>query len=425
MSNPYRPGDSLAPFAGRQLELARIDHYLKDPAAVDALTFLGWHWLGKTALLRRFDSVFHDHAVGVFLGLKTLDLDSENTFIQAIMDATGQALVERDITINRLPSPDLEMPVLRVWFAETWLPGVLHVLRAHRKLVLLIDDAHLWLDAEAGDGWPGATFDFFSDLLHQHSQLKMVLTFAAEREEAISQMRPLVQPSNLLRLTHLPAEAAAWLLQYTGQYAVTEDAAAAVYRATGGHPQLLQRFAHHLYQYHETHPDVVRTTPELVRTLLPGVYHASAEELTGLWAASTDTEQLVLLAICRLRYDDPLQSITPDSISEWLINGDYPLDRTAVNAALRSLEYRELIAHRLPGIELTCSLLQTWLLESTRHAAVAEKTGGSRLRTPVIVAVLVVIALAALLLIALSNTPQPAATVTPRVAPTVTLVGGG
>ncbi len=423
-SNPYRPGDPLAPFAGRQTELARIDHYLKDPAATDALVFLGWRWLGKTALLRRFDSVFDEHYVGVYLPLKTLDLSTENHFIRAVMEATGQALAQRDITINRIPTPEPEMRVLRMWFAETWLPEVLHILRGHRKLVLLVDDAHLWLDAEAGQGWPGATFDFFSDLLREHLQFRMILTFAAEREEPLGQMRPLVQPSSMQRLTHLPLEATTWLLQHTGRYAVADDALAAIQRATGGHPQLLQRFAHHVYQYHETHPDVVRTTPELVRTLLPGVYHASAEELTSFWAASTNNEQLVLLAICRLRYDDPLKSITPDAISDWLVDSDYPLDRTTVNAALRSLDYREMIAHRLPGIELTCGLLQSWLLESTRHTAASGPSSLARLRTPILIGALVVIVVAALLLITLSNSPQPAASGTPRVAPTVTLVGG-
>jgi hypothetical protein len=418
--NPFHPGDPLAPFAGRQAELARIDHYLRDEGGSDALIFLGRRWLGKTALLRRFDSVFDDHFLGVYLPLQDIDLTTENHLLRAIMEGAAGALAQRDITTTRIPEPQPETPVLRVWFAETWLPEMLHIIRPHRKLVLLMDDAHVWLDAEKGEGWPGATFDFFHELLQRHDQLKLLLTFPAEREEDLPRLRPLFTPANVIRLTHLPLDATRWLLQHPGHSTITEEAVEAVQRATGGHPQFVQRFAHHIYQYHSSHPDELTTTPQLVRTLLPGVYHASMTELASIWAESTDNEQLVMLGVCRLRYDDPLKTINPEAISDWLVDSDYPLDRTAVNAALRSLEYREIVAHRLGGIELACGLMQTWLLESSRHAA-ANAPSGSRLRTPFVIAALVLIVVVALLLISLSNTPQPSASRTAAPVPTVTL----
>ncbi|MBZ0302403.1 MAG: ATP-binding protein [Anaerolineae bacterium] len=423
-TNPFRPGDPLAPFAGRQVELARMDHYLKEAAAEGALAFEGQHWLGKSALLLRFNSVFDDQFLGIYLPLRTIDLSSENQLIRAILDGTMRALAGRDITLTRVPEPPADIPMLRIWFVETWLPEIFHIIRPHRKLVLLMDDAHVWLDAEVGEGWPGATFDFFNDLLQQHPQLKILLTIPLEREGDLARLNPLVSPANVLRLTYLSADATGWLLRHPGIYAVTEDAVIAVHRATGGHPQLLQRFAHHIYQYHATHPDAMTTTPELVRTLLPGVYHASTEELASLWTDSTDTEQLVMLAVCRLRYEDPLKTITPEAISDWLVDGEYPLDHVTVNAALRSLEYREVISHRMGGIELTCGLMQTWLLESTRHAVPSGKRSGPRLRPAVLIAAVAAVVVIALLLINLSHTPQSAATTTARPAPTVTLANG-
>ncbi len=417
--NPYRPGDPLSPFAGRQAELARLDQYLKDPAPNHAMVFLGRRWTGKTALLLHFDSVFDDLYLAIYLPLKTLAPASENDLLEAIMAGTAQALAQRDITITRLPAPEADLPILRGWFAETWLPGVFQIIRAHRRLVLLVDDAQLWLDAERGEDWPGDTFDFFHDLLKDHPQFRLVLTFLAEREEDLPGLKPLVNPARVLRLSHLPADATQKILRHPGLYTVQDDSAEAVQRATGGHPQLVQRFAAHIYQYQYAHPDASVITPELVRALLPGVYTASVEELTSFWAESTDTEQLVLLAISRLRYDDPLQPITADLISTWLIDSDFPLDRTAVNAALRRLEYRELIAHRGAGVELTCHLMQTWLLENGPRTT-AEGTA-FRLPRRVIFAALAVVVLAVLLLINLSNTPQPAVTTTAAPVPTVTL----
>lgn len=422
--NPYHPGDPLAPFAGRQDELARLDHYLKDPAANAALVFMGRRWLGKTALLQRFDSVFDDQFVHAHLPLKLVDLSSENALLQAITDAVADLLAERDITISRIPSPDPDAPILRDWFSGTWLPGIFQIIRSHRKLVLLMDDAHVWLDAESGEGWHGATFDFFHDLLQQHPQLRIVLTFAAEREDHLTKLNPLVSPAHIQRLGYLTTEATGWLLRYPGLYAVPDESVTAVQRSTGGHPQLLQRFAHHIYQYHDTHPGERTITPQIIRTLTPGVYHASIEELANIWAESTDVEQFVLVAFSQIRYNDPLKAITADVIAAWLLDSDYPLDQTAVNAALRGLEYREVVVLRSSGIELTCHMLQTWLLENTiRGTARAVAVPELPVRLPVIIAAVVIVVVALVLLISLSNTPQTETAATSPPAPTVTLAG--
>jgi hypothetical protein len=422
-TNPYRPGDPLAPFAGRQMELSRIDQYLKDPAPGGALAFMGWHWLGKTALLRRFDSIFDESFVGIYLPLKQLVLTAEEDLLHAIMDSTARALTLRDLTLTRIPEPEPDTPLLRVWFAETWLPAVLNIVRPHRKPVLLFDDAQAWLDAEAGEHWLGGSFNFFSDLLQQQPQLKIILTFAAEREEDLSRLSPLVNPTAVQRLALLPLEATRWLLRYPGLYAVVDDSVTTVHRATGGHPQLLQRFAHHIYQYYETHPNTPTIMPDIIRVLQRNVYHASAEELTHLWARSTDVEQLVLLTFSNLRYEDPLKAINAEGIATWLIDSDYVLDRTTIHAALRSLEYREIIAHRTGSIELTIGLLQTWLLENTSRAgAVTART--FRLRRSLVIAALLIVVATVLLIVTLSSTPQSENTPTVDPRPTVTLGSG-
>jgi hypothetical protein len=421
-TNPYRPGDPLAPFAGRQSELARIDQYLKDPVPGGALAFMGWHWLGKTALLRRFDSIFDESFVGVYLPLKQLPLPTEEDLLHAIMDSTARALALRDLTLTRIPEPEPDMPLLRVWFAETWLPAVLSILRQHRKLVLLFDDAQAWLDAESGEGWLGGSFNFFADLLRQEPQVRIILTFVAEREEDLPRLSPLVNPTGAQRLGLLPLEATRWLLRYPGLYAVVDDSVTAVHRATGGHPQLLQRFAHHIYQYYETHPGTTAIMPDIIRVLQRNVYHASVEELTSLRASLTDVELLLLLTFSNLRYEDPLKAINAEAIANWMIDSDYVLDRTAIHAALRSLEYRELMTHRSGSLELTIGMLQTWLLESTSRAGVAINT--PRLGRPVLIAVVVIALLALILVITLSNTPQSGSVPTSEPHPTVTLGNG-
>ena len=137
---------------------------------------------------------------------------------------------------------------------------------------------------------------------------------------------------------------------------------------------------------------------------------------------STDNEQLLLLTISNLRHDDPLQSLTVDRLTKWLIDSEYPLDQTAVNAVLRGLEYRELVVQRSSGIELTCGLFQTWLLSHTEQNVASSEPYVPRLRRLAILAIALLVLITLLLLIALSNLPQQPGSVPPE--PTVTLASG-
>jgi hypothetical protein len=162
--------------------------------------------------------------------------------------------------------------------------------------------------------------------------------------------------------------------------------------------------------------------PDIVRVLQRNVYHASVGELTSLRAGLTDVELLLLLTFSNMRYEDPLKAINANAIADWMVESDYVLDRTAIHAALRSLEYRELMTHRSGSLELTIGMLQTWLLESTTRAGIAIST--PRLSRRVLAAVLVIALLALVLVVVLSNTPQSESVPTSAPRPTVTLANG-
>jgi hypothetical protein len=420
LGNPYHPDDPLAPFAGRQTEVARIDHYLKDTTAVHALTVLGWRWLGKTALLRRFDALFDDAHIGVYVPLRGVALNHESDLLRAVIETAVQALTDRSLTLSRLPTPPDTAFGWHEWFAEAWLPAALHLIRPHRRLVLLLDDAHHWYDRISAQGWSDETVALLARLLREHPQFKIVLTCAAEREDVLLRLAPLVSPTQVIRLTQLSLDSVRWLLRHPGLYNVMDESINSVHRLTGGHPRLLQRYASAIYAYQAEHPEVTTITPEIARALTPTVYAQSRADLEAIWDSAGDTEQLVLLAYSRLRYEDPLKPVTAETIAQWLVDSDYPLDLTAVRAALRGLEYREIIALHPPGYELTASLLQTWLLDHTRKATSSRSTG-LRLRAPVLIGLIILVALALLLLTRLSSTPQPPADSTPPPGPTVTL----
>jgi hypothetical protein len=406
--NPYHT-DWHAPFAGRQAELARLNNYLNDPNAHNALVFLGRRWMGKTAILRRFDQVFDETYVSIYLRLP--ELESEQRLLPAAVRYTEQALAHRDITVARLPAANPVPEDWITWFDEIWLPGVFHVIRPHRKLVLLLDDVQ-----------PSHDLSFLSRLLLHHPQFKVVLTFAANQEDHLPET---IKPTQILRLTHLNREEVTWLLRepVAGHYAVEDAACDFIYRATGGHPLFAQRFGRAIYEHVMAQHNMFTVTPDLAKVTRARVYRDSSGELESFWQESTENERQLLLALSQLHYADPLNRPTLSRLSSYLIDSDHPLDQTAISAALRRLEYRELVAHQAEGIVLTCDLLRIWLLEHAQHMTSATPSGGQRRRPLWIVAAVVLVIALLALLINLSNAPTTREN--PIISPTVTLDTGG
>ncbi len=400
--------DAESPFAGRQNALLRLDQYLKDPGPNSALLILGKRWQGKTALLRYASSFFDAAAITVYVPCRARMLESERQFFQTIIDGSAQAVVSHDISASRLPPDDSLADDLRPWLDEVWLPEIGQVIRAHRHLLLLLDDADLILDAIAAGNLPDDCPAFLADLLGQHPQLKLVLSFPVEREAELEKLSPLINAGQSLRLSNFTAEETAWLLRTTAAaaYRVSDDAAQAVQQASGGQPLFVGRFASALDGYYADRPSTGSMTPEIIRTLTPAVYQASQAELEAFWAASSDNEQLMLLGLSRLHFEDPLRKLDAAALEEWLINSEFPLDQTTINAALRSLEYRELVTQRAGGIALSSDLFQTWLLNHSQQEL--NRAGQTASRPRVLVALLAValVILALVILVSLSNSPQ-------------------
>ncbi|MFN8372383.1 MAG: hypothetical protein U0694_05845 [Anaerolineae bacterium] len=397
--NPYRPaaddGYVPAPFAGRQQAFTRIYGYLSDVERVQAFALVGRRQIGKTAFLWQFDAVFGDTYVGVFVPMEALPLRSEGLWLAALARQMMTAIARREYTLSRVP--EIPNEVERVWFANEFLPAIYHAIRPHRRLVLLLDNAHLLIDPIARGDLPPDTFDLLAELLQRDAQLAAVLTLDAEREQDMPAMQPLV--GEIHRLGNLTQDECTLLLP--------EGAPAdAVYKATAGQPALVQRFAYRLLQ----NPNA--------KAASAAVYASAQNEFRDDWQRLTRNERLILTAVSSLLYADPLRGCEADAISKWLVETDYPLDITAINAALRSLEYREILTHDSKGYVPAAGLMQRWLLENARLESAAHPPTRRRWWLVALVAALVFAAL--LLFIALSgSTPSSSGSV----QPTVTLVG--
>lgn len=418
LTNPYSTGagddPALAPFAGRQAAFTRLHQHLKAPESSGALTFIAHARYGKTAFLRRFSWNADETLVAVFIPLEQMRLSSEDELIHAIVRYTFSLLARWDITLSHLPPLPEQTTGLRDWLADDWLPELWRVIRPHRQLVLLLDDAQSLIDAIRDGQLPADSPAYLQALLTRHPQLRMVMTLAAERETELGTLAPLVTPAHTLRFYRLSADESAWLLREPVKrcYSLPGPGTDEIYRAAGGQPRLMQRFGRSLFDLWARDPSHTSLTPEDVKAVLPQVYAESESELAALWEQSTPHEQLILTAMSRLFYNDPLTSIDREAITNWLIETEYPLDSTAVNAALRRLEYREVIAVQPQGhITFTIGLLHRWLMEHARlHMRKAEAGSAASLafsqRTLIITAA-VVIVLALLLAAVLSSSPAP------------------
>lgn len=451
--NPYQSDyageDHLSEvsFAGRKMAFSRLYHQLTDPARQHALVILGGRHVGKTTFLYAFDSTFSDSFVCVYVPLREISLDSTTELMLGMAQAATAELIDREFTLSRLNDmePPGEQP--RTWFTKAFLPTILNTIRASRQLVFLLDDAERLIPAIRGGLLPEDTFAFFHNLMTHFDQIGFALTFDTENEHDIPSLEPLVTLNDVYRLTNLDEADTRWLLQdpVQGSYTVPDDAAAAVYRATGGAPALVEQFGYQLFRRWQLQPEINVVTTADIQAMTPKIYSYAEDDYRYLWSRLTLNERLVLTAISGLVYNDPLGRVDPASIEAWLVETDYPMDVTSINAALRSLEYREVVQPAPDGLRLSADMLQTWLLENARlneRAAPlqAPNTGVSappptwnddappsrrrpRLLTLLAAAVIIGIILAAIVLVVISNTPIGENLLNPP--PTVTLVDGG
>lgn len=431
-----------APFAGRKMAISRLYHLLTDPSRDHVMAFIGRRHIGKTALLYFVDSTFSDSFVGAYVSLREVSLDNETEFVLALAQSATAALLDRGFTLSRLQEIDPPGDQPRVWFETVFLPGIFAAIRSQRQLVFLLDDADRLLPAVKGRLLPEDTFAYLHDLMLRYPQIGFTLTLDAEAEHEIALMQPLVNLNDVYRLTNLSQEETRWLLQdpAQGYYTVPDNCALAVYKATGGSPSLVEHFGYQLFRRWQLYPDLNVVTLDDIKELTPKVYSYGEDDFRHLWSRLSLNERLVLTAMSGLLYDDPLRHIDAAAIESWLVETDYPMDITSINAALRSLEYREIVQATPEGLALTAEMLQAWLLENARlgeratSAPAASSTASSTTaRKPeaprrssslplVAVAAIIGIVLIVIVLVVLSNSPTGETAVNPQ--PTVTLAEG-
>jgi hypothetical protein len=380
----FPPNAQTEPFAGRQNLLVRLYHQFIDPSHRYAIVFTGHEGMGKTRLLQAV-SRFDDPILCAYFPLT--DLADEDAWLRSLIASINQILEERQFSISRVPEMQgMDEQPLRDWLRDTYLPEIFNIIRTHRRLVWLFDDAEFLLTAPKGH------IHYLHSLLQEFRQLSIVLAISTEAENALNQMHPLVNLALAERIHRLNLEETGDLMR---QYAAGADDEMlnTILEATGGHPRLLSRFGKALAQDWAT-----MTNTQALSQAKTQVYQQSREEFRQHWLKFSQHERLVLTALASLVYENPLQAPSAQTIETWLVETDYPMDIVAINAALRSLDYHDMIYHHPKGgIALVTGFMQQWLLENARLDEDNENGRGRLSKRLLLAVALVILVLIALL----------------------------
>lgn len=420
--NPYRPQPSEAeiayvPFAGRQKAFEHLYQQLTNPVGAQASVILGRELAGKTALLMHVGDYFDDTFISVYVPLKRVQNETE--LLRRLVNGATAALTERNFSMARLVTMEADESNFREWFTEQYLPELFTVIR-RRKLVYLLDNAGALLRNVNDEHMPEDIFTYLDGLTKLQRGLGMVLGVDARYEDTLAKFSPLINLTDVFRLGNLDESEVNWLLRepVRGRYFLNDEGVKAAYRATGGQAQRVQQMGYQLYAAWEAGDGRNVLTTEDVKAASEIVYRTNRGDFEREWKATSRNGRLVLTAMTSLLYADPLAVITPETIEGWLLNSDTPLDMTAVNAALRGLEYREVIDNANGGLQISTGLMQTWLLENARlNAEEPTQRSGRRWGWLLVVGFAVLVVLLALIVtssgggaVSANNTPVPTVT---------------
>ncbi len=411
--NPYLA--EVKPFIGRETVIARLHQHLSNPPHASVPVVIGRNHIGKTALLNHFQSIIYPDTISIYLPLQQIDLSNDLTWTKTLIQTSLDILANLGYVPTGIkPAPE-EDTHLGLWFINELLPTIFRVIRSHQRLVLLVDDAEELTKTIKNNRLTHEIVLYLNRL--RHPQLGIILTMNVAAEDSLYMLEPLVDTHSPIRLPVLTQAMCTALIRDHQEYAVNDSATEAIFKATGGEPALVQRFGYYLYEQAKA-----VTTPQDIRKLIPQVYVDCIYQLEQAWNILTSEEKLVLAAISNLRFKDPLATIDTGAIESWLIQTDYPLDATTVNAAIRGLEYHDLVLGSTSEVKLSSSLMQKWVMENASFTlepinVTAPPTDN---QTWIIVSAVIVLILALILVFTMNASLSDNESDTPP--PTVTLV---
>jgi hypothetical protein len=361
--NPLQPVDDPALFFGRADVFAFFRQQYVGTAHDHAVVLIGRRGLGKSTVLRQLQ--LDDQYVPCLVSLGALDLTGEAALIAAFADAIRQTLDQTGASTYRLPDwPEAadDAPSLRDWFRAEYLDVALSALRV-RHLLLILDDAHLLIEAMDRGVLPGDFMRYLGDLLAAYERLDLVLALDSAFEDRILGIELLNDPNLHIRLSELSREDTERLVtEPVADVLRYEDGVVdQVLAWAGGHPFLLHSICRLLFRRSEERNHSGPITENDLHAIRDAVLDQADEIFDPLWARASQNERITLQSMADITRTDPGVYIDFETIYGYLVRSGYAISKTQLAAALRSLSYEGLVRARQNLYALPAYLIEMWV----------------------------------------------------------------
>ncbi len=362
--NPLQPVDDPALFFGREDVFAFFRQQYVGTAHDHAVALIGRRGLGKSSVLHQLQ--LDEQYVPCMVSLGTLELTSEAALIAALVAEIRLTLDQTGASTYRLPDwPEDtgEGTHLRDWFQADFLGVALSALRV-RHLLLMLDDAHLLIEAIERGMLPGDFMHYLGDLLAAYERFDLLLALDSAYENLILHIDLLNDPNLHVRLAELSyADAERLVSEPVADILRYEDGVVdQVLMWAGGHPFLLHSVCRLLFRRSEERNHNGPITENDLNAIRDAVLDQADEIFDPLWARASQNERITLQSMAEISQTDPGVHIEFEAIYGRLVRTGYAISKTQLAAALRSLSYEGLVRAHENLYTLPADLIEMWIL---------------------------------------------------------------
>ncbi len=365
--DPQRPTTDPALFFGREDVFAFIRQRLIAGRRAQAIAIIGQRGMGKTSVLLQSAYQIESRYLIAYIDLADVRFDEVGGLFAAMADSARQALEDAGLSTYRLPplpeEPDVD---LFKWFSENYLDVTLSALRRNRRLIFLFDETSHLLDAIDRRDIPADIGDTLGQLIAADERMDIIFAVDAEDEPRLEAFAPLSDPLLHKRLGLLDDANAEALIRRPSApyYEVQSDAVEGILTMAGGHPYLLHVLNGLLWERATSRWPKSAVTLGDVNAVIRQATDEADPILRLTWDHSTPNERRALSALTAMTTANRGMPIRTEDVRLWLLReGDEPLDETALAAALRRLEYREVLRSTANGMyTFTTGLQHQWLV---------------------------------------------------------------
>lgn len=354
--NPLQPVLDPARFVGREEVFAFFRQHFVGTAHDRALVVIGRRGLGKSSLLRQLR--LDEQYVPCVISLGALEVTDEATLIDALADDIRRALEHAGASTYRLPTWPEEDASLREWFKSEYLGVALAALRM-RHLVLMLDDAHLLLEAMDRGALPADVMRYLGDLLVAYDRLDLVVALDSAFENRSLSIDLLNDPTLHIRLAELLPEEAERLVREPVEDTLRyEDGVVEqILDWAGGHPFLLHSVCRLLYRRSEERNHNGPITDNDLDAIRDAVLEQADEIFGPLWVRAKPNERIALRAVAATAG----AAIGFEDLYNRLMEEGHTLNKTQLAAAMRSLDYEGLVHAEEDRYTLPADLIGAWV----------------------------------------------------------------